>query len=194
MTADRWCSCLYSVLHRSLSTSLTRQRKYQSLPMTSLFAAAVIALLLEVGHWIMGHMFTMYEWWSESFEMVYRSIPTLRHAGSVVANIVILGLTPSYIYWPLRTWHSEFILFVLTCWCWLTVFQYIGHVLTSVTASVMVFSCSEQVESCENWSQSTTQQVDLAFNIFFMIYFFIRVSINSKNALIHRTFDCALLK
>lgn len=38
--------------------------------------------------------------------------------------------------------------------------------------------CRENVESCENWSQSTTQQVDLAFNIFFMIYFFIRVSTN----------------
>ena len=38
------------------------------------------------------------------------------------------------------------------------------------------FFCREAVESCENWSQSTTQQVDLAFNIFFMIYFFIRVS------------------
>lgn len=33
----------------------------------------------------------------------------------------------------------------------------------------------EQVESCEKWSQSTNQQVDLAFNIFFMIYFFIRL-------------------
>lgn len=31
------------------------------------------------------------------------------------------------------------------------------------------------VESCEEWADSTTQQVDLAFNIFFMIYFFIRV-------------------
>jgi len=34
---------------------------------------------------------------------------------------------------------------------------------------------SESVESCEKWAESTTQQVDLAFNIFFMIYFFIRV-------------------
>ncbi|KAI0210709.1 Calcium-activated potassium channel slowpoke [Lamellibrachia satsuma] len=31
-----------------------------------------------------------------------------------------------------------------------------------------------EVETCVNWSESTTQQVDLAFNIFFMIYFFIR--------------------
>jgi len=34
----------------------------------------------------------------------------------------------------------------------------------------------EAVESCERWADSTTQQVDLAFNIFFMIYFFIRVT------------------
>lgn len=33
----------------------------------------------------------------------------------------------------------------------------------------------EAVESCEKWANSTTQQVDLAFNIFFMVYFFIRV-------------------
>ena len=39
-----------------------------------------------------------------------------------------------------------------------------------------VFSSGGHVEICVNWSESTTQQVDLAFNIFFMIYFFIRVS------------------
>ena len=26
------------------------------------------------------------------------------------------------------------------------------------------------------WAENTTQQIDLAFNIFFMVYFFIRVS------------------
>jgi len=40
---------------------------------------------------------------------------------------------------------------------------------------VCVCYCSESVESCEKWANSTTQQVDLAFNVFFMIYFFIRV-------------------
>lgn len=35
---------------------------------------------------------------------------------------------------------------------------------------------SEAVESCEVWAESTTQQVDLVFNIFFAVYFFIRVS------------------
>ena len=35
---------------------------------------------------------------------------------------------------------------------------------------------NDGVETCHPWSMSTTQQVDLAFNVFFMIYFFIRVS------------------
>ena len=33
-----------------------------------------------------------------------------------------------------------------------------------------------QVETCVPWSDSPTQQIDLGFNIFFLIYFFIRVS------------------
>ncbi|XP_076348972.1 calcium-activated potassium channel slowpoke-like isoform X2 [Tachypleus tridentatus] len=32
----------------------------------------------------------------------------------------------------------------------------------------------EGVEKCETWSSNTTQQIDLALNIFFMVYFFIR--------------------
>jgi len=35
--------------------------------------------------------------------------------------------------------------------------------------------CREAVESCDKWAESTTQQVDLVFNIFFAVYFFIRV-------------------
>jgi potassium large conductance calcium-activated channel subfamily M alpha protein 1 len=31
------------------------------------------------------------------------------------------------------------------------------------------------VEKCQEWSKNVTQQIDLAFNIFFMVYFFIRV-------------------
>ncbi|XP_048479133.1 calcium-activated potassium channel slowpoke isoform X40 [Plutella xylostella] len=33
---------------------------------------------------------------------------------------------------------------------------------------------SEEVERCQKWSDNITQQIDLAFNIFFMVYFFIR--------------------
>merc|ERR1719464_2570149 len=35
-------------------------------------------------------------------------------------------------------------------------------------------SSNDGVEQCVPWSQNRLQQVDLAFNIFFMIYFFIR--------------------
>jgi len=35
---------------------------------------------------------------------------------------------------------------------------------------------SLEVERCQTWSTNITQQIDLAFNIFFMVYFFIRVS------------------
>lgn len=41
------------------------------------------------------------------------------------------------------------------------------------------FSNSFQVETCIPWSESSTQQIDLGFNIFFLIYFFIRVFIYS---------------
>ena len=37
----------------------------------------------------------------------------------------------------------------------------------------------EGVEHCIPYSENTSQQVDLAFNVGFMIYFLIRVSINS---------------
>jgi len=37
---------------------------------------------------------------------------------------------------------------------------------------------SEGVEKCQKWSESATQQIDLALNVFFMVYFFIRVSIS----------------
>ena len=39
---------------------------------------------------------------------------------------------------------------------------------------------SEGVEQCVPWKENTTQQIDLAFNIFFMVYFFIRVSDNGS--------------
>ena len=40
----------------------------------------------------------------------------------------------------------------------------------------LFFLLSDAVESCVPWAENTTQQIDLAFNIFFMVYFFIRVS------------------
>ena len=51
----------------------------------------------------------------------------------------------------------------------------------SVSLSLFVLSNSifisrDGVETCTPWVENTTQQIDLAFNIFFMVYFFIRVS------------------
>lgn len=37
------------------------------------------------------------------------------------------------------------------------------------------FAYSRPIESCQVWSQSLTQQIDLAFNVFFLFYFFLRV-------------------
>ena len=49
---------------------------------------------------------------------------------------------------------------------------------TSLITFLSIFS--EGVEKCIPWSENITQQIDLAFNIFFMVYFFIRVSILYK--------------
>lgn len=48
-------------------------------------------------------------------------------------------------------------------------------VLSRAAIDVLSLS-SEGVEQCKEWSSNMTQQIDLAFNIFFMVYFFIRVS------------------
>ncbi|XP_065581789.1 calcium-activated potassium channel slowpoke-like isoform X7 [Artemia franciscana] len=46
----------------------------------------------------------------------------------------------------------------------------------SITSLIIYFidASSEGVEQCKEWATNTTQQIDLAFNIFFMVYFFIR--------------------
>lgn len=60
--------------------------------------------------------------------------------------------------------------FAVTCNC-LHVFVCLCFV------KIDVRGFSEMVEKCQKWSDNITQQIDLAFNIFFMVYFFIRVSI-----------------
>ena len=40
---------------------------------------------------------------------------------------------------------------------------------------------SDAVETCVPWAVNKTQQIDLAFNIFFMVYFFIRVTHNNPD-------------
>ncbi|XP_076443664.1 calcium-activated potassium channel slo-1-like isoform X2 [Babylonia areolata] len=61
----------------------------------------------------------------------------------------------------------------------------VGLVFLLSIASLIIYfvdaSINKEVETCSPWSSSTTQQVDLAFNVFFMIYFFIRfVAANDK--------------
>ncbi|KAL4711704.1 hypothetical protein ACJJTC_003471, partial [Scirpophaga incertulas] len=48
--------------------------------------------------------------------------------------------------------------------------------ILSIASLVIYFidASSEDVERCQKWSDNITQQIDLAFNIFFMVYFFIR--------------------
>ncbi|CAG9768742.1 unnamed protein product [Ceutorhynchus assimilis] len=48
--------------------------------------------------------------------------------------------------------------------------------ILSIASLVIYFidASYEGVEHCEEWSKNITQQIDLAFNIFFMVYFFIR--------------------
>ncbi|XP_021920883.1 calcium-activated potassium channel slowpoke isoform X9 [Zootermopsis nevadensis] len=48
--------------------------------------------------------------------------------------------------------------------------------ILSIASLIIYFidASSEEVERCQKWSSNITQQIDLAFNIFFMVYFFIR--------------------
>ncbi|KAL7018338.1 hypothetical protein ACKWTF_010719 [Chironomus riparius] len=48
--------------------------------------------------------------------------------------------------------------------------------ILSIASLIIYFidATHEKVERCQKWSDNTTQQIDLAFNIFFMVYFFIR--------------------
>ncbi|XP_073818769.1 calcium-activated potassium channel slo isoform X34 [Musca autumnalis] len=48
--------------------------------------------------------------------------------------------------------------------------------ILSIASLIIYFvdASNEEVERCQPWSTNITQQIDLAFNIFFMVYFFIR--------------------
>ncbi|XP_066591594.1 calcium-activated potassium channel slowpoke [Prorops nasuta] len=48
--------------------------------------------------------------------------------------------------------------------------------ILSIASLIIYFidASSDVVERCQKWSNNITQQIDLAFNIFFMVYFFIR--------------------
>ncbi|XP_015604743.1 calcium-activated potassium channel slowpoke isoform X34 [Cephus cinctus] len=48
--------------------------------------------------------------------------------------------------------------------------------ILSIASLIIYFvdASNDKVEQCQKWSDNVTQQIDLAFNIFFMVYFFIR--------------------
>lgn len=50
--------------------------------------------------------------------------------------------------------------------------------ILSIASLIIYFvdASNKYVEMCVRFSENITQQIDLAFNIFFMVYFFIRVS------------------
>ncbi|CAF1638931.1 unnamed protein product, partial [Adineta ricciae] len=52
----------------------------------------------------------------------------------------------------------------------------IAVVVLSLASLVIYFYdvSTQPIESCQLWSQSPTQQIDLAFNVFFLFYFFLR--------------------
>jgi len=58
-------------------------------------------------------------------------------------------------------------------WTWILASLQLEHSVYHDTYYMILYR--EAVESCERWAESTTQQVDLVFNIFFAVYFFIRV-------------------
>jgi len=62
-------------------------------------------------------------------------------------------------------------------------FQVVLVFILSIASLIIYFvdASSEEVERCQKWSNNITQQIDLAFNIFFMVYFFIRVSCRRPN-------------
>lgn len=57
-------------------------------------------------------------------------------------------------------------------------FQVVLVFILSIASLIIYFvdASNKYVEMCVRFSENITQQIDLAFNIFFMVYFFIRVS------------------
>ncbi|KZS11970.1 Calcium-activated potassium channel slowpoke [Daphnia magna] len=66
--------------------------------------------------------------------------------------------------------QTELLTYAKTIECVVLVF------VLSIASLIIYFidASSEGVEQCKEWSSNMTQQIDLAFNIFFMVYFFIR--------------------
>ncbi|XP_046741018.1 calcium-activated potassium channel slowpoke isoform X33 [Diprion similis] len=73
-----------------------------------------------------------------------------------------------------KDWAGELISGQTTTGRILVVLVFILSIASLIIYFIDASNCSEEVERCQKWSNNTTQQIDLAFNIFFMVYFFIR--------------------
>ncbi|XP_046421994.1 calcium-activated potassium channel slowpoke isoform X41 [Neodiprion virginianus] len=73
-----------------------------------------------------------------------------------------------------KDWAGELISGQTTTGRILVVLVFILSIASLIIYFIDASNCSEKVERCQKWSNNITQQIDLAFNIFFMVYFFIR--------------------
>ncbi|XP_047501589.1 calcium-activated potassium channel slowpoke-like isoform X4 [Penaeus chinensis] len=73
-----------------------------------------------------------------------------------------------------KDWAGELISGQTTTGRILVVLVFILSIASLVIYFIDASNMEDGVEHCQPWSANTTQQIDLAFNIFFMVYFFIR--------------------
>lgn len=77
-----------------------------------------------------------------------------------------------FVFWKLNIEVWLIMETTMSCWKWY------GEIDMEGSLWWYCFVSRETVESCTPWAESPRQQVDLAFNVFFLIYFFIRVSVS----------------
>lgn len=63
-----------------------------------------------------------------------------------------------------------------------------GNIFKTLTFFVSPFN--SPIESCQNFYKDFTLQIDMAFNIFFLLYFGLRVSKTKKNYLYLHSYPC----
>ncbi|XP_045765900.1 calcium-activated potassium channel slowpoke isoform X36 [Maniola jurtina] len=73
-----------------------------------------------------------------------------------------------------KDWAGELISGQTTTGRILVVLVFILSIASLIIYFIDASRNTEEVERCQKWSDNITQQIDLAFNIFFMVYFFIR--------------------
>ncbi|XP_042148331.1 calcium-activated potassium channel slowpoke isoform X7 [Ixodes scapularis] len=73
-----------------------------------------------------------------------------------------------------KDWAGELISGQTTTGRILVVLVFLLSIASLIIYFIDASSSRDGVEKCQSWSTNTTQQIDLALNIFFMVYFFIR--------------------